>query len=166
MRAAVEMPLWKLDLCSVEGRLFELARRKGYPAADFVAAFMGSKVAEQLDHPYNRYQWAGEEYLLESLVDECGLVRRRCLDRTDPEALFWMGYTYRYWHYLTGETSRKIYGIADFRRMRIVYAGYHTLSCEAAVERLRSGEGASGSATRNAVRRRARRRSRAVESVI
>jgi len=138
MRPVVDVPLWALDLCSVEGRLFELARRRGYPAAEFVAAFMGSKVAEQLDHPYNRYQWSGEEYLLECLVDECGLVRGKRLDRTNPDALYWMGYTYRYWHYLTGETSRKIYGIADFRRMRTVYAGYHTVSCELAVKWLKN----------------------------
>ena len=27
----------------------------------------------------------------------------------DKEVLFWIGYVYRYWHLLTGESSREIY---------------------------------------------------------
>ena len=54
-----------------------------------------------------------------------------------PEHLFWAGYLYRYWHCLTGETSAAIQAIAPYRTMAGMYAGYHTLSCELAIENLR-----------------------------
>jgi len=128
---------WQLDLCDMEGHLLELAWRRGYDMREFVPAFMGSEVAAGLDSSHSRYQWLGEGYALSHVVRSCGLFPDCKPDGTDPEALYWMGYTYRYWHYLTGETSREIYAVADFRRMKTVYAGYHTLSCEKAVEWLK-----------------------------
>jgi len=137
MKSADAMPLWKLDLCSVQGHLFELARRKRYDMAAFVPQFMNSTIAAQLDRPYNRYQWSGEEYMLESLEADAPTERLKRMDSISPNALFWMGYTYRYWHFVTGETSRKIHVTADYGRMCRTYAGYHTLGSEEAIERLK-----------------------------
>lgn len=128
---------WEHDLCEMQGHLLELAWKRGYPQADFVPTFMNSEVARRLDSPYSRYQWMGEEYALSAVASDAALVPGCRPDDVDPEALFWMGYTYRYWHYLTGETSREMYAVADYDRMRRVYPGYHTVSCELAINWLK-----------------------------
>ena len=130
------MGLIELDLCTVQGRLFELAYRSGYEIEGFVNGFMASSVARGLDSDYNRLQWSGEEYILHRVEEECAPAKGA--SATDPSALFWIGYLYRYWHLMTGEASREIGAQADFRRMLTVYPGYHTLSCEMAISRLKS----------------------------
>ena len=57
-------------LCDIQGRLFENSLTAGYDSPSFIAAFMNSEIAEYMDKPYDRYQWAGEEYLMEALLDE------------------------------------------------------------------------------------------------
>ena len=136
MKRAKSIAINWLMLCDVQGRLFELAWRKGFDMAAFVPAFMKSRTAALIDSTYNHLQWAGEAYILEELVAETGLGRGRARRSLPPEHLFWTGYLYRYWHCLTGETSAAIYAIANYRTMAGVYAGYHTLSNELAIENL------------------------------
>jgi hypothetical protein len=50
--------------------------------------------------------------------------------------MYWAGYTYRYWHYLTGESSKEIYKQADAAIMDDTYLGFHTLDVAMAVEDL------------------------------
>lgn len=47
------------------------------------------------------------------------------------------GYTYRYWHYYTGESGRDIYRTADARIMDQCWLGFHTLDVEMAVDNLK-----------------------------
>ena len=128
--------MWHL-LCDVQGKLFELAWRKGFDMSEFVPTFMKSRTAALIDSTYNHLQWAGEAYILEELVAETGLRHGRARKPLPPEHLFWAGYLYRYWHCLTGETSAAIHATAPYRTMAGMYAGYHTLSCELAIENLR-----------------------------
>lgn len=53
------------------------------------------------------------------------------------DRLQWAGYTYRYWHYYTGEESREIYKIADARTMNECWRGFHTLDVEMAIDDLK-----------------------------
>lgn len=130
------MTLQELDLCTVQGALFRLAAADGWDMEAFGAAFMGSAVAQALDAPYHRFQWAGEEYLYARFSERTARIEAGARS-WDPEAVFWAGYLYRFWHFHTGETSAEIYARADFARMALVYPGYHTLGCEQAVSRLR-----------------------------
>ena len=137
MKRAKKIAIYWLMLCDVQGKLFELAWRKGYDMAEFVPAFMKSRTASLVDSTFNHLQWAGEGYILEELVAETGLKRGRVRRSRPPEHLFWAGYLYRYWHCLTGETSKAIYATSDYARMAGTYAGYHTLSCELAIDNLK-----------------------------
>jgi hypothetical protein len=80
-------------------------------------------------------QWAGEEYILENLLDEAAIETGGV--QYDRETLFWIGYTYRYWHLLTGESSREIYRQADAKKMNECYLGFHTLDVAMAIEDLK-----------------------------
>lgn len=125
----------QLDICETQGKLFELANALGFDSDEFVRVFMSSETAEQLDMPWSHAQWAGEKYLMEELMDRPGGIPTAKYTYTD-DAMFWMGYIYRYWHFYTGETSAEIYRHIDAKTMAAIYPGYHTLGCEQAIDRI------------------------------
>ena len=124
-----------LQLCDIQGRLFMYSLKQGCASASFVEAFMCGETAAALDRPYDRSQWMGEEYLFEEIDDAAGGLPK-VGDMLPEEAMYWMGYTYRYWHFYTGESSREIYSTASANTMALVYPGFHTLDVEVAIDRL------------------------------
>ena len=54
----------------------------------------------------------------------------------DSESLFWIGYTYRYWHFLTNDNSESIVKKCNAEMMHTLYPAYHTLDCAQAIERI------------------------------
>lgn len=78
----------------------------------------------------------GEEYLLEELADqEPGLKTGGA--QYSRETMYWAGYIYRYWHYLTGEASKQIYRQSPAATMNQNYFMFHTLVPELAIENLK-----------------------------
>lgn len=123
------------QLCSIQGRLFELSAKQGLDSEAFIDAFMSGPCAEGLDRPYDRLQWAGEEYILEEMLDENPDLPRTGAVWGD-EPLFWTGYLYRRWHNRTGESSAQIVRTAPPKTMLACWPGYHTLDPDAAIDRL------------------------------
>lgn len=126
----------KRQLCDIQGRLFELSLKHGYDSPVFIKTFMNSRAAAALDDIYDRLQWAGEEYILEELEDESGGLEKAGKTYS-REVMYWMGYTYRYWHYYTGESSQEIYEIADAKIMDECWLGFHTLDVTMAIDDLK-----------------------------
>ncbi len=131
------MEAMELKLCDIQGRLFELFADSRYDAESLVKTFMTSNLAKDLDSEYNRMQWAGEEYLFEELIAVCKGKLVLKTEDISKEALFWMGYIYRYWHFYTGEESAKIYRQAPFDTMNTNYLMFHTLDAEVAIDDLK-----------------------------
>jgi len=131
-----ELSLEKRQLCDIQGRLFELVVKIGYDCPSFIKAFMNSKTAIALDDTYDRLQWAGEEYILEELSDEVGGLTKAG-ETYSNEVMYWAGYTYRYWHYYTGESSEEIYNMADGNTMNDSWLGFHTMDVEIAIDDLK-----------------------------
>lgn len=131
----------QLKICDIQGRLFELSADNSYGSANFVKAFMNSEVAKALDSTYNRMQWAGEEYLLEELIDVEGDKLSKGGEIFSKDVLYWMGYLYRYWHYYTNEDSSKIYKQASVGTMKRNYLMFHTMAPELAIEDLKEIRG-------------------------
>ena len=127
----------QLKMCDIQGRLFELSADQSLDSASFISAFMKSDAARHLDSKYNRLQWAGEEYLLEELLDEKGAEIMKSKSQYSREMLFWIGYLYRYWHYYTGESSRSIYKQAPVNTMKKNYMMFHTFDPQIAVDDLK-----------------------------
>ena len=126
----------QLQLCDIQGRLFELSLTKGYASENFINLYMKSKTAADYGLKYNRLQWAGEEYLLDELADECK-GKLVIGDQYSKDEMFWIGYTYSYWHFLTGESSKKIVAQASPKTMKRAYAGMHTMDMQLAIEDLK-----------------------------
>lgn len=129
------MDALELKLCDIQGRLFELSLTENLTSPCFITEFMKSEVARGLDSSFNRMQWAGEEYLLDELMDTCILEKGG--EMYSKDALYWIGYLYRYWHYITGETSKQILKQASAKTMNINYLMFHTMAPEMAIEDLK-----------------------------
>ena len=121
-----------LQLCDIQGRLFKLSARSGVSSAEFIKVFMKSATAKALDSTYNRMQWAGEEYLLEEVIDEAGDRFNKAGEIYTEEMIYWIGYIYRYWHYMTGESSKEIYKQAPVKVMKQNYAKFYMMTPEEA----------------------------------
>ena len=131
-----KLTIEKRQLCDIQGRLFELALKKGLDCPSFIESFMNSKAAAALDDVYDRLQWAGEEYVLEELDEEVSGLKKAGIVYSS-EVMYWTGYTYRYWHYYTDECSLEIYKIADANTMNECWPGFHTLDVEMAIDDLK-----------------------------
>ena len=109
----------ELQLCDIQGRLFKLSAQRGISSAEFIKVFMKSATAKALDSTYNRMQWAGEEYLLEEVIDEAGDRFEKQGEVYAEELIYWIGYIYRYWHYVTGESIKEIIKLAPVKAVTL-----------------------------------------------
>ena len=127
----------ELQLCDIQGRLFKLSSQRGISSAEFIKVFMKSATAKALDSTYNRMQWAGEEYLLEEVIDEVGDRFKKSGEVYSEELIYWIGYIYRYWHYVTGEASKEIYKRASVKVMNQNYMRLYMMTSEEVIEILK-----------------------------
>ena len=122
------------QLCSIQGKMFELSAKKNLSSKEFIDFYMQSKTAQFFDLPYDRTQWLGEENLLLDVMEENPALTLG--SHYDSESLFWIGYTYRYWHFLTRQSSSEINKLCPAEVMHALYPAYHTLDCPQAIERI------------------------------
>ena len=127
----------ELQLCDIQGRLFKLSIQRGINSAEFIKVFMKSATAKALDSTYNRMQWAGEEYLLEEVIDEAGDRFEKPGEVYAEELIYWIGYIYRYWHYVMNESSKEIYKLATVKVMKQNYARLYMMTSEEVIEILK-----------------------------
>lgn len=127
----------QITLCDTQGQLFELSAEQGYASESFIKAYMTSQVSADMDKEFSHMQWAGKAYILSRMEDELSVELSKNGEIYDKEALYWMGYIYRYWSFYTGESSKDIYKQAPAKTMNIVYLMYHTMSPELAIDRLK-----------------------------
>lgn len=124
----------ELQLCDIQGRLFKFSAQRGISSAEFIKVFMKSATAKALDSTYNRMQWAGEEYLLEEVIDETGDRFEKPGEVYAEELIYWIGYIYRYWHYVAGESSKEIIKLAPVKVMRQNYERLYMITPEEVIE--------------------------------
>ncbi len=127
----------ELQLCDIQGRLFKLSVRREINSTEFIKIFMKSTTAKALDSTYNRMQWAGEEYLLEEVIDEAGDRFDKPGEIYPEEMIYCIGYIYRYWHYVTGESSKEIYKQTQVKVMKQNYEKLYMMTAEEVVEILK-----------------------------
>ena len=131
-------------LCDMQGKIFEMSVDKGYESESFIKVYMDSRTAAALDLPFNHAQWAGAEYIMSCVEEESAGGLLLSANLYDKQIMYWAGCLYRYWHYLTGESSREIYKQAPAAKMRVTYFAYHTLSNELAIAKLKESSGNKG----------------------
>ena len=70
---AVTLDVFQMQQCDNQGRLFESLDSRDIDAKVFIKAFMNSRAAAGLDSSFDHFQWAGNEYIYEDVVEEYGL---------------------------------------------------------------------------------------------
>lgn len=126
-----------LKLCDVQGRLFVLSVTNGYGSEKFVKTFMKSVTARELDSRYNCKQCFGEEYLFDEVIEMAGEIFKENEKSYSLESIYWIGYIYRYWHCVTGESSKDIYKQAPVNVMKQNYERLYMMTPEEVVEILK-----------------------------
>ena len=133
-----------LAVCRFQGRVFEISA-SALPtcgSAVFVRRFMRSNVAVRLDGGgYSAERMDPSEIVAEVDAEYAGKPYGSQAYAT--EALYWMGYVYRYWCIASGLSSKAAYAIAGAREMAQLYYPYHTLDPQQAIERILEAKGTS-----------------------
>jgi hypothetical protein len=128
-------------LCALQGKIF--AASLGHCAlgsAVFVRRFMLSDAAARLDTCGLDGGPLEPGQLVCEVGDRCSASSYGTV-RFTAEELYWMGYLYRYWCCLTGQSSKAVYHIIGARELRELYYPYHSLDVEQAIERIREAKG-------------------------
>jgi len=121
-----------IAMCDNQGWLFEDCEYDfACNAFDFINAFMNSYIAAEMDTPLSFWQICGIKQIGEALMESVKLPPRTG-ERKNTDALYWIGYMYRYWACL-GEKSNVIIQHAPVEQAYMMYPGYHTLAVPEAI---------------------------------
>ncbi len=125
-----------LTLCSIQGRLFEESKEKTNTSSSiFIRRFMNSNVAKSFDSKDFLNDTKSTTDIFNDLDNEFGQSSYGSV-KFNAEALFWMGYIYRYFAYTYNLTSKQIYKIVKPDELNKLYYPYHTMDCSNAIERI------------------------------
>lgn len=124
-------------MCEMQADLFEYStERFSCGSSFFVARFMNSEMAKELDDIDNPYNFISPNNMImimnslyPSLTNNVGQIYPKKVMR-------WIGYVYRAWSIIKKRYSYKIYKSVKTEKMLSLYDSFHTLSIESCVERL------------------------------
>lgn len=124
-------------MCEIQGEFFELSNeRLKCGSAYFIAKFMNSEIARELDQVENPYNFYSPNNLIismkifyPSLDNEKGAIYPKHL-------LKWIGEIYRAYALIKKESSSKIYKDVKAEMLVSLYDSFHTFSLEEAVNKI------------------------------
>ncbi len=136
-----KMDNYGLKLCKFQGELFQKSiDETACSSMIFIRRFMLSNLAKRMDR---------EGFLFEA-IDVTDALREIEIQfspsdygkvKFGREELYWTGYIYRYWAYITKKSSKQIYRIVKPEELRKFYFPYHSLDPELAIERIKESKG-------------------------
>lgn len=128
-------------LCELQARVFEASLRLSEDgSAVFVRRFMRSGLARRLDSGGAALEFADVGQMVREVDAEYGGKAYGSAKFT-AEEMHWMGYLYRCWCCITGDSSKLAYKQIGARELRMLFGGYHSLDATLAVERIRDAKG-------------------------
>lgn len=99
----------KSFICGNQAKLFLYAHSLGLDIEIFIKEFMKSELCKQIDSSFSFWQTQPVESIFEFLVINkeisCKINKSQ---KINLDALEWLGFFYRHWHFLTGESSKQI----------------------------------------------------------
>lgn len=101
---------------------------------DFSKKYLASGFCSKaMDTLYSRYQMDDPEEILDHLQKEFQL-KEADGKYLDPDAAFWIGWTYRQMYFRTGKKSAELNQLVSFEQMAMWYPGLHTIDEEMAAD--------------------------------
>lgn len=131
--------IYESILCDFTGRVFCIAQDSELDLLSFMSGFLNSEVAEQMDKDDYLVGRCGPYYLFDVIQDEVNAPKRSEGTTIYGKAtLSWVGYMYRAWNYVTGESSRDIAKICPPTRMLNAWFAGHTMDPELVIEDIKA----------------------------
>ena len=125
-----------LNVCRYQGELFkESITHIDSGSATFIRNFMHSNIAKHIDKGTIMQESISLDKVFKKYIEEYG-NRKYGRTKYRPQAMYWIGYIYRYWCELHNISSSSVYKIINGSKMNILYEPYHTMSPEKAISRI------------------------------
>lgn len=121
----------------MQGRLFENSRKYKFDSEIFIEVFMNSDIAKDLGSKISIKKLADDKIIMKKFLESSKKKLNTIGHSFDEEILYWIGYVYRYWNILTGESSKDIYKKAPVRLKEEKYDEYHLVDIEDVIDILR-----------------------------
>lgn len=132
------------ELCSLQAKIFEASLNLSKSSSGvFIRRYMKSDVARRLDAGGFLFEATSVEDAIAE-VEETYRGKQYGTKKYTREEMHWMGYFYRCWCCLTGDSSRTVYSTIGARELRGLYYPYHSLDTRQAVERVMEAKGLLG----------------------
>lgn len=99
----------KSFICSNQAKLFAYAFSLGLDIETFIEEYMQSSVASKMDKSYSLLHTQSVETIFEYLkINKEISCKKNPKQKINLEAIEWLGFFYRKWHFLTNESSKQI----------------------------------------------------------
>ena len=131
------MNVLEQKMCELQAGIFEFSlRRFNCSSPFFIARFMNSKFAKDLDNIDDPYNYFSPNYILEGLESAYPSLKTYQGDKYSPQVIRWIGYIYRSWSIIKRRTSSDIYKVFKVEKLFSLYDSFHTFGVEYCVDRL------------------------------
>lgn len=125
-----------LKMCSYQAALFEKsAVLTDCSSKIFMRRFMNSELARRMDDYGFMFEALDVTDAIVEIEHQYGKSSYGS-EKFSAEELYWMGYITRYWSYVTGKPTRRIYKLIKPEQLRKLYFPYHSLDPLQAIERI------------------------------
>ncbi len=130
-----------LKSCQLQANLFACSVEEAACSSPvFVRRFMNSSLARRIDAKGILAESSTVSDMLQEIEEEYGESAYGKV-KYGHEEMYWMGYLYRYWCYVFGESSSHVFKIIGARELHDLYFPYHSLDPEQAIRRIAESKG-------------------------
>lgn len=124
-----------LLLAEYQGKLFEKSNELNCSTGVYMRRFLHSDLLKKLDTNNTSYVSLDVSEGLNSILEQFG-DSDYGKDKYSKNALFWMGYLYRYISYTREQSTKFVMKLFPYRQMNDVYYSFHTQDPEWCIQSL------------------------------
>lgn len=136
-----KMDSYGLSLCKFQAELFQKSIEEAECSSPiFIRRFMLSDLAKRMDKEGFLFDAIDVEDALGEIEIQFGPSDYGKI-KFEREAIYWTGYIYRYWAYISQISSKHIYKQIKPDELKALYFPYHSLDPEVAIERIKEAKG-------------------------
>lgn len=124
-------------MCETQAEFFKLSsERLSCSSFLFIARFMNSDIAKQLDKTNDLYNYSSPDNLISLMLKEYPSTKNERGRKIPSNVMKWIGYIYRAYSIIKKKESSMIYKNIKAQEMVALYDSFHTFSPEYCVDRL------------------------------
>ena len=128
---------FELRMCELQADIFEKALSEfDCSSPFFIAKFMNSKKAEELDDENSLYNYCTPVAAIEELEEAYPSLKVYGNAKYPVPVIRWIGYIYRAWSIITHKSSSKLYKQMKAERLLGLYEVFHTFGVDYCIDRL------------------------------